>query len=80
MAQHAISSPSVKPSLTQRWKAYSQRHRQSVLAWTILTPMLIYYSVFAIIPVITNLALSFINWNGITEMTWAGLDNYIHTR
>jgi ABC-type sugar transport system permease subunit len=77
MAQHAISSPSIKPSLAQRWKAYSQRHRQSVLAWTVLTPMLIYYFFFAVIPVITNLVLSFIEWNGVTEMTWVGLGNYI---
>lgn len=64
-------------ALLDRWKRYSQRHRQAVLAWTILIPMLLYYFIFAIVPVITNFGLSFMRWNGITAMSWVGFENYI---
>jgi ABC-type sugar transport system permease subunit len=43
----------------------------------ILTPILFYYFFFSIIPVFANLTLSFIEWNGVTGMTWVGLGNYV---
>ncbi len=51
--------------------------RDTVLAWTILTPLLLYYTIFGIVPVAANLILSFFHWNGITEWVWAGLENYL---
>jgi ABC-type sugar transport system permease subunit len=61
-----------------RQKRSKRANRDAVLAWTILTPMLLYYTVFAIVPVAANLGLSFLRWNGITQWVWAGLENYIH--
>lgn len=53
-----------------------KRNREAILAWTILTPLLLYYTLFALVPVASNLVLSFLNWDGITEWTWAGLSNF----
>jgi multiple sugar transport system permease protein len=46
-------------------------------AWLILTPILIYYVIFAVAPVAANLYISFVEWNGFQQATWVGLDNYI---
>jgi ABC-type sugar transport system permease subunit len=58
----------------QQWR---RRNRQLVEAYVILSPMLVYYSVFFIFPVATNLFISFTRWNGITGAPkWVGLKNY----
>ena len=55
----------------------SMQRRQTVEAWLILTPILIYYSVFFLFPVIANLYVSFTRWNGIQGAPqWVGLKNY----
>jgi multiple sugar transport system permease protein len=69
----------VVPRLTVlgRWRRYSRRNRETVLAWTILVPILIYYFFFSILPVVANLALSFTDWNGFTPLKFIGLKNYL---
>jgi ABC-type sugar transport system permease subunit len=60
-----------------RMRRWCAKHRQSIRAWAILTPILIYYAIFAIAPVLMNLALSFTRWNGISGAPrWNGLANY----
>ncbi len=53
------------------------RNRQTIEAWVILTPILLYYFIFALLPVAANLTVSFIQWNGFNEAQWVGLDNYV---
>lgn len=61
----------------ERLRRWRHRNRQSVLAWTILTPVLIYFVIFAFMPVLINTGLSFTKWNGIVgSPQWVGLDNY----
>lgn len=70
----ARSAPVAEPS---RWERVRYRHRHAIEAWIILTPILIYYVIFAFVPVVANVAMSFTTWNGITGTpTWAGLANY----
>ena len=57
--------------------SFFDRHRQTIEAWVILTPILIYYFIFAVVPVLANLLVSFIRWDGFNEATWVGLDNYV---
>lgn len=46
-------------------------------AWLLLTPMLIYYTVFSILPVIFVFVVSFLHWQLLSnEISWAGLDNF----
>jgi ABC-type sugar transport system permease subunit len=57
-----------------RWR---RRNRQPIEAWLILTPILIYYSIFFIFPVVANLYVSFTSWSGVSQAPrWVGLANY----
>ena len=70
-------TPSAQFSTPTRWARTRYRHRHAIEAWTILTPILIYYTIFAVIPVLANIAISFTRWNGINVApVWAGLENY----
>lgn len=64
-------------SIAERWQRYRYRHYDALLAWAILIPILIYYTVFAAIPVITNVVVSFARWDGISDLAWVGFDNYV---
>ena len=43
--------------------------------WT--APALVFYALFALIPMLIALYLSFTQWNGISEATWVGLRNWV---
>lgn len=59
------------------WQQWRQRHHQAITAWIILTPVLFYYLLFNVIPVVLNIGLSFTRWNGISGTPeWVGLANY----
>ncbi len=60
-----------------RWQIWRWRHRHALEAWIILTPVLLYYAIFSIIPVLLNVGLSFTRWNGISgSPQWIGIANY----
>lgn len=40
-------------------------------------PALFMYTVFVLIPLLLSVFFSFIHWNGIGNMKWAGLENYL---
>jgi ABC-type sugar transport system permease subunit len=77
----SVSSQEVPPMSgiikTGRKRRYSLRRRQALEAWLILTPVLLYYGLFAIVPVVANVGASLTHWNGITAPEWAGLENYV---
>jgi raffinose/stachyose/melibiose transport system permease protein len=47
------------------------------VAYLFLLPGLIAYTAFAIVPIIHTGVLSFFEWDGLTDPTWIGLDNYV---
>lgn len=54
------------------------QRRQTIEAWVILIPILLYYSVFFLFPVVSNFYISFTQWNGIRGApVWIGLKNYL---
>lgn len=53
------------------------RRRQAIEAWVILTPILLYYVMFSVAPVVANLVLSFLEWDGRRPAEWVGFDNYV---
>ena len=72
----SVTSP-IKLATPNRWARTRYRHRHAIEAWIILIPILIYYIIFAVIPVIANVAISFTRWNGINAApVWVGLQNY----
>lgn len=52
-----------------------RRSTLSVLVF--LVPPLVLYGVAVLLPILQSLVLSFFRWDGITEMTFAGIDNYV---
>ena len=61
-----------------RWQTFRYRHRQPLEAWLILTPILLYFAIFNIAPVLLNVSLSFTRWNGISGFPqWVGMANYL---
>jgi multiple sugar transport system permease protein len=78
----AVSSPSTtkvqSAAQPSGWQSWRWRNRHALEAWIILTPVLLYYAVFSIIPVLLNLSLSFTRWNGISGAPqWIGVTNYL---
>lgn len=76
---HDVSTMHSSETLSrkERFKRWQFRHRHSVEGWTILTPILIYYSVFFLIPVFASVFLSFNSWSGLSgSPKWVGLANY----
>jgi multiple sugar transport system permease protein len=64
-------------NIGERFARWRQRNREQVQAWTILTPTLIYYTIFFAIPVLTTLVLSFTRWSGMNgQPEWVGLSNF----
>ena len=64
-------------SLRARFSRWRHRHREPLEAWLILTPILAYYSLFFLFPVIANFLVSFTRWSGVYDKpVWVGLRNY----
>ncbi len=68
---------SAQSSAPKRARHTSTQRRQTIEAWLILTPILLYYSIFFLFPVVANFYVSFTRWNGIQGAPqWVGLKNY----
>ncbi len=52
------------------------RASDTVAAWTFLTPALILFGLFIIIPTAAGIALSFFSWHFLDDPAWAGLANF----
>ncbi|MNI17532.1 L-arabinose transport system permease protein AraP [compost metagenome] len=52
--------------------------RETTIAYSFLSPVLLFYAIFLIIPVIFSLVISFTDWGGfdLESMQWVGLKNY----
>ncbi len=72
-----IAIGTARLSLWERFARWRQRNRQPLEGWLILTPILAYYSLFFIFPVVADLYISFTRWTGIVgKPVWVGLANY----
>lgn len=69
-----------RPALSwrDRLAAWRWRHRQPVVAYAILTPMLIYFVVFTWVPIVVLGVFSLTEWNVVQwPPTFVGLANYL---
>jgi ABC-type sugar transport system permease subunit len=71
------TAPAQNSNSIGRWKRFRYRNHDALLAWTILIPVLLYYTLFAAVPVILNVIVSFSDWNGISKIAWVGFENYV---
>lgn len=69
------ASVEVKSSPLQRLQGWYWRRREAVLAWTLLTPMVIYFVITTFLPLVFLLIISLAEWNIISPPRWVGLRN-----
>lgn len=58
-------------------KKLSRRTKDTLVAFSFIAPNFIGYLIFTMIPVIFSLVLSFYNWNGSSQISFAGFGNYM---
>ena len=59
----------------EKFMRWYRHHRDAVVAWSFLTPMVIYFVIMTFVPLIFLIVVSFTEWNIITPPTWVGLRN-----
>ncbi|MEZ4736858.1 MAG: hypothetical protein R3E79_57990 [Caldilineaceae bacterium] len=60
----------------QRLLRWHRRHREAIIAWSFLIPMLVYFVVMTYVPLAFLIGISFTQWNIITPPQWVGLQNF----
>lgn len=71
-----VSSPAPGSPESRRRAIKARRLRRGVLAWALVAPAGIAYVLFVLRPMAQSVQFSFYEWDGVTESTWVGLDNY----
>lgn len=62
----------------ERWRVWRWKNRQTILAFTILTPLFLYLLLFTWVPILVMAAISLTEWNIVRwPPTFIGLENYI---
>lgn len=56
---------------------YSRGGRGAVVGWLFITPALLFYGLFVLIPIGITVYYSLLRWNGIGAQQFRGLSNYI---
>ncbi|WP_313479958.1 sugar ABC transporter permease [Microbacterium sp.] len=51
--------------------------RSSISVLVFLLPPLLLYGIAVLLPIVQSLVLSFFRWDGITDMVFVGVDNYV---
>ncbi len=59
-----------------RMKMSKLEKRNTLIAYSFLAPNFIGFIVFTMVPVLFSIGLSFLNWGGGANVSWAGLQNF----
>jgi raffinose/stachyose/melibiose transport system permease protein len=71
-------NPPAASELSRRTSLYGRvRRREKRIGWLFVTPALVMYAAFVLLPLLLSIQYSFVRWNGIGPMTWVGLKNYL---
>jgi ABC-type sugar transport system permease subunit len=78
MAEVLAKTAAPPASLAERWRVWRWRHRQTLLAFSILAPLFLYLLLFTWVPIAVMAAISVTEWNIVRwPPTFIGLENYI---
>lgn len=66
------------PSFLKSVGRWFRRHRDAVVAWSVLTPLLTYFVIMTFVPLAFLISMSFAQWNIIEPPKWVGFDNILH--
>lgn len=65
------------PPAPRRRRSKGAPGRPRLIAYVYIAPAVLFFVTFVVFPVASTVNSSFYDWNGITQATWVGLDNYI---
>ncbi|MGN1098913.1 MAG: carbohydrate ABC transporter permease [Christensenellales bacterium] len=62
----------------RKQKRRTLARKENMTAWLLLSPMVVYYTIFSIVPVIFVVVVSFFDWNIFYgEMEWNNFNNFV---
>lgn len=64
-------------STSRRIRTSNRLRREAITGWLYVLPALLIYALFVLVPFVLTIVYSFHRWNGVGEMTWVGLKNYV---
>lgn len=70
------ATPKAESRRTLRKRPRARRGGSPKRHYLYLLPGFIIYAIFMLLPIAQTVQYSFFHWDGYTEATWAGLDNY----
>lgn len=70
------NTPGQPAAEARRRARKARRLRQAAAALALVVPAAVFYAYFVITPMAETVQYSFYQWNGVTESTWVGTDNY----
>ena len=65
-----------QPLPATRWQAFRKHFIEPLGRWIYIIPLLIVNMVVIVIPSVSGILYAFTDWNGTTEATFIGLDNF----
>jgi len=60
----------------KRLQLWYRHNREAIVAWSFLTPMMIYFVIMTFVPLVFLIVISFMRWNIVNPPEWAGLSNF----
>ena len=51
--------------------------KRNLQGFLFVTPLIAYFLVFQLLPMVIAFVISFSNWDGLNEIGWVGVDNYV---
>lgn len=63
-------------TITRQTSGKTGVRREHLIGWLFVIPALVIYALFVLLPLLMSVQYSFVRWDGIGPMTWAGLSNY----
>ena len=73
----ARTTPGEEESLSwyRRLRRWYRHHREAIVAWSFLTPMVAYFLITTLVPLGYLIGMSFMRWNIISPPEWIGFKN-----
>lgn len=65
------------PPENSRRAANKVARREVLIGWAFVLPALFMYALFVLVPFVMSVQYSFFRWDGIGDMRWVGLNNYV---
>jgi multiple sugar transport system permease protein len=73
----ASAAMSPNPAAVYSPPSWWSRHQLKIVPWLFLTPALIMFTTYVLIPIVWSIGYSFYDWDGLGKPVFIGLKNYI---